>query len=311
MRLVLVDNASAEGVEPFRSVAARTRSRPQSRPAAVRRQYEPRSRGLDGAVPAVLNTDMLFDPPAQCLARMVEFMDAQPDCGVSGCRLYHEDGRDAFAARRFQTLPIILARRCGWGPCCRASSTATFTGAATRGPRSTAIGSPAASCWRGGGAGRRGPLRRALRQVLRGRRHLSPHAPGRLAGHVPRRNVLLPPGTAGQRAAVFRRCLAAPAGLCPLAPQMGLPAGWHWLCRGAAVFLGGTRLAPRARITGGKKVTGTICRNGPEGASHKWCLSPFSHKARARPVPPRLGGMGWFLSSSPSAAASLAFSRRL
>jgi len=26
----------------------------------------------------------------------------------------------------------------------------------------------------------------------------------------------------------------------------------------------------------GKKVTGTICRNGPEGASHKWCLSLFS-----------------------------------
>jgi GT2 family glycosyltransferase len=46
---------------------------------------------------------------------MVQFMDAQPDCGVSGCRLYHEDGRDAFAARRFQTLPVILARRCGLG----------------------------------------------------------------------------------------------------------------------------------------------------------------------------------------------------
>src|SRR5262249_11912928 len=25
-----------------------------------------------------------------------------------------------------------------------------------------------------------------------------------------------------------------------------------------------------------KKGTGTICRNGPSGASHKWCLSPFS-----------------------------------
>ena len=23
-------------------------------------------------------------------------------------------------------------------------------------------------------------------------------------------------------------------------------------------------------------MTGTICRNGPEGTSHKWCLSPFS-----------------------------------
>ena len=25
----------------------------------------------------------------------------------------------------------------------------------------------------------------------------------------------------------------------------------------------------------GEKGTGTICRNGPKGASHKWCLSPF------------------------------------
>ena len=33
---------------------------------------------------------------------------------------------------------------------------------------------------------------------------------------------------------------------------------------------GGESLTP-----GGKKGTGTICRNGPEGASHKWCLSPF------------------------------------
>ena len=25
-----------------------------------------------------------------------------------------------------------------------------------------------------------------------------------------------------------------------------------------------------------EKGTGTICRSGPEGAAHKWCLSPFS-----------------------------------
>ena len=58
---------------------------------------------------------MFFDPPAQCLARMVQFMEAQPDCGLAGCRLYHQNGRYAFPRRRFQTLPIILARRCGLG----------------------------------------------------------------------------------------------------------------------------------------------------------------------------------------------------
>ncbi len=31
-----------------------------------------------------------------------------------------------------------------------------------------------------------------------------------------------------------------------------------------------------------KKVTGTVCRNGPEGASHKRCLSPFSRMADSR-----------------------------
>ena len=63
----------------------------------------------------VMNTDMFFDPQQQCLSRMVEFMDAHPDCGVAGCRLLHVDGNDARAARRFQTLPVILARRCGLG----------------------------------------------------------------------------------------------------------------------------------------------------------------------------------------------------
>jgi hypothetical protein len=24
-----------------------------------------------------------------------------------------------------------------------------------------------------------------------------------------------------------------------------------------------------------KKGAGSICRNGPEGAAHKWCLTPF------------------------------------
>ena len=33
---------------------------------------------------------------------------------------------------------------------------------------------------------------------------------------------------------------------------------------------------PIPRVTGRKKGTGTFCRNGPSGASHKTCLSPFS-----------------------------------
>ncbi len=63
----------------------------------------------------LLNTDMFFEPREQCLARMTAFMDARPDCGLAGCRLYHADGQEAFAARRFQTLPVLLARRFGLG----------------------------------------------------------------------------------------------------------------------------------------------------------------------------------------------------
>jgi hypothetical protein len=60
-----------------------------------------------------MNTDVYFQPQAQCLGRMVAFMDSQPQCGIAGCRLYHGDGSEAYAARRFPTLPLVLARRCG------------------------------------------------------------------------------------------------------------------------------------------------------------------------------------------------------
>jgi N-acetylglucosaminyl-diphospho-decaprenol L-rhamnosyltransferase len=64
----------------------------------------------------LLNTDMFFDPDEACPGRMVEFMDAHPDCGIAGCRIYHADGQDARAARRFQTMSVLLARRFGLSP---------------------------------------------------------------------------------------------------------------------------------------------------------------------------------------------------
>jgi GT2 family glycosyltransferase len=42
-------------------------------------------------------------------------MDAHPQCGIAGCRILHADGEDARAARRFQTLSVVLARRFGLG----------------------------------------------------------------------------------------------------------------------------------------------------------------------------------------------------
>jgi hypothetical protein len=42
-------------------------------------------------------------------------------------------------------------------------------------------------------------------------------------------------------------------------------------------------LIPKKPGRGWKKGTGTICRNGPEGAAHKWCLSPFSDELASGP----------------------------
>ncbi len=112
-RLILVDNQSPDGVEPWREIVPNTKVVRN----AERLNYAANMNRILAASTAryvlMLNTDMFFDPRQQCLSRMVEFMDSHPECGVSGCRLFHADGLDAWAARRFQSLAVILARRLG------------------------------------------------------------------------------------------------------------------------------------------------------------------------------------------------------
>jgi len=112
-RLLLVDNASDHGVEPWRSIVADTHILRNNE----RLNYAANINRILSASTAryvlAMNTDMFFDPRQQCLTRMVRFMDTHPECGVAGCRLLHADGENAFAARRFQSLPIIAARRLG------------------------------------------------------------------------------------------------------------------------------------------------------------------------------------------------------
>jgi GT2 family glycosyltransferase len=114
-RLILVDNASADGVaqwEPFFS-----RTMPIRNPHRL--HYSANlNRILEVAsAPYVLllNTDLLFDPDERCLTKMVRFMESRPRCGIASCQVYHPDGTFAFPARRFQTLPVILSRRFGMG----------------------------------------------------------------------------------------------------------------------------------------------------------------------------------------------------
>jgi GT2 family glycosyltransferase len=115
MRLILVDNASIDGAEQwegrFPQMTLLHNAGRLGYAANLNRIV------LSAAARYVLlmNTDMLFDPQERCLRKMVEFMDAHPRCGLAGCRIYHRDGSYAYPARRFQTVRIILARRCGLG----------------------------------------------------------------------------------------------------------------------------------------------------------------------------------------------------
>ncbi len=113
VRLVLVDNASGEELSDFvqyfpDNVVVTNGSR-----LTYARNLNRIIEHSDAPLVLALNTDMTFDPESQCLARMVEFMRRNPECGVSGCQIYHPDGSYGFPARRFQSLRIIAARRLG------------------------------------------------------------------------------------------------------------------------------------------------------------------------------------------------------
>jgi N-acetylglucosaminyl-diphospho-decaprenol L-rhamnosyltransferase len=115
LRLILADNNSQRGVGPWMKYFPHTtvlRNR-------KRLGYCANLNRILGASSApyvlLLNTDMYFDPAEQCVAKMVDFMESRPGCGIAGCRLHHEDGQHAPSARRFQTLATLLARRFGLG----------------------------------------------------------------------------------------------------------------------------------------------------------------------------------------------------
>lgn len=113
MRLLLVDNCASDDVSEWSRVFERTTILRNDRRLGYAENLNRILAASTARYILLLNTDMLFDPSEQCLAKMVQFMDVHPDCGVSGCRLMHADGCDAHPARRFQTLRTIAARRLG------------------------------------------------------------------------------------------------------------------------------------------------------------------------------------------------------
>lgn len=111
-RLILVDNASSGTAEWENQIPDTVVLRNGQRlgyAANLNRILEV----SDARYLLLLNTDIYFDPAAQCVGRMVRFMDAHPGCGLGGCRIYHPDGSYAQPARRFQTPAVIGARRLG------------------------------------------------------------------------------------------------------------------------------------------------------------------------------------------------------
>lgn len=113
MRLILVDNSSRRGATKWESIFPATeivRNATRLGYAANLNRILQRS---SAPYILLLNTDMEFAPEEQCAAKMVRFMEAHPDCGIAGCRLYHGDRTYAHPARRFQTLKTAAARRLG------------------------------------------------------------------------------------------------------------------------------------------------------------------------------------------------------
>ena len=115
MRLLLVDNNSADGAEEYRKFFPEAVFQRNEKSLFYGANLNRVIRASTARYVLLMNTDMYFDPPEQCLARMVKFMDQHPECGISGCRLYHANGDFACPARRFQSLPVILGRRLGFG----------------------------------------------------------------------------------------------------------------------------------------------------------------------------------------------------
>jgi N-acetylglucosaminyl-diphospho-decaprenol L-rhamnosyltransferase len=115
MRLILVDNNSQRGAGPWARYFPRTTVLRNPERLGYCANLNRVLAASHARYVLLLNTDMYFDPAEQCVAKMVEFLDRRPDCGVAGCRLHHEDGEHAPSARRFQRLPTIMARRLGLG----------------------------------------------------------------------------------------------------------------------------------------------------------------------------------------------------
>jgi len=113
IRLILVDNASPDGVADWTHVCSHTKLVTNTQPCHYAANLNRVLAASDARYALLLNTDMYFDADEQCLAKMVKFMDDHPRAGISICRIDHPDGTYGQPARRFPTVRTIAARRLG------------------------------------------------------------------------------------------------------------------------------------------------------------------------------------------------------
>jgi N-acetylglucosaminyl-diphospho-decaprenol L-rhamnosyltransferase len=113
VRIVLVDNASRDGVAGSLNWPGPVTVLHNRRRLGYAANLNRILAAATAPYVLLMNTDMAFDPAESCLSKMVQFMDHHPRCGVGVCRLFHPDGSEAYAARRFPTPAVIAARRLG------------------------------------------------------------------------------------------------------------------------------------------------------------------------------------------------------
>ncbi len=114
-RLILIDNASTDGVQQWMGDFSDVKVVRNDKRLPYSANLNRILRASSARYVLLLNTDMFFDTDEKCVSKMLAFMESRPDCGIAGCRLYHENGEHAPSARRFQTLMTVLARRLGLG----------------------------------------------------------------------------------------------------------------------------------------------------------------------------------------------------
>jgi GT2 family glycosyltransferase len=113
-KVVLVDNNSAKPLDDPGKILQDVRLAVTRNP---RKYYYSKNinvilkNSTDSRYCLVMNTDMAFLADDPCVSRMVRFMDENPGCGLSTCRLVGPEGQFMWPARKFQNLRIILARR--------------------------------------------------------------------------------------------------------------------------------------------------------------------------------------------------------